>query len=128
MGNRIKIKNGLKNYSLSEISKYKKIIIFRNKNNLVEKSLYHFNNEPLIWFFHNIKTSDNSELKSLINTFTEMDGFWSNLTNYARYFISVMLGTTYIMLKPIIGTFRNPKSAVATLLIIFCAVYILFIT
>ncbi len=41
--------------------------------------------------------------------------FWGNIARYARYFVTVMLGTGYVMLRPIVGAFKNPLSAVFTI-------------
>lgn len=38
--------------------------------------------------------------------------FWGNVARYGRYFITVMLGTGYVMLRPIAGAFKNPLSAI----------------
>ena len=50
--------------------------------------------------------------------------FWGNLARYGRYFITVLLGTAYITVKPIIALLKRPKTAVlvvggAALLYIF---------
>lgn len=36
----------------------------------------------------------------------------SNIARYARYFVTVMLGTGYVMLKPFQGLLKNPITAV----------------
>jgi hypothetical protein len=38
--------------------------------------------------------------------------FWSNVARYGRYFVTVMLGTGYVMLRPLAGAFKNPVSAI----------------
>merc|ERR1711879_627591 len=117
-----------KNKYLETNLKLFKLKRFMNLNSLLETYQYQFNDDSLIRFSQGIQTVNNDELKSLITTLIEMDGFWINLKNYARYFISVMLGTTYIMIKPITKMFRNTKTATLTLLLILCAVYALFTT
>ncbi|KAI8464380.1 MAG: hypothetical protein J3K34DRAFT_440644 [Monoraphidium minutum] len=38
--------------------------------------------------------------------------FWGNIARYGRYFVTVMLGTGYVMVRPIIGLFKNPVTGV----------------
>jgi len=38
----------------------------------------------------------------------EGEEFWGNVAQYGRYFVTVMLGTGYVMVKPVLGLFRNP--------------------
>ncbi len=38
--------------------------------------------------------------------------FWSNIARYGRYFVTVMLGTGYVMLRPLQSLFKNPVTAV----------------
>jgi hypothetical protein len=38
--------------------------------------------------------------------------FFSNVLRYGRYFVTVLLGTGYVMVKPIAGMFKNPFTAV----------------
>lgn len=38
--------------------------------------------------------------------------FWGNVLRYGRYFVTVMLGTGYVMLRPLAGAFKNPVSGV----------------
>merc|ERR1711979_184294 len=48
------------------------------------------------------------------NIFTELSSqneFWSNMTSYAKYFVTVMLGTTYAMVSRFSGSFKKPSSA-----------------
>ena len=42
--------------------------------------------------------------------------FWVNVSRYGRYFITVLSGTAYIGLKPILGLLKRPKTAVAVVL------------
>merc|ERR1712224_728227 len=105
-----------------------KLLKFQFTENPINEFSYYLFDYSLIWSNQNVEASNDSELNSLLNTLTEMDGFLSNLVNYARYFISVMLGTTYIMIKPVNGMFKNPKSAILTVLIIFGAIYALYTT
>ncbi|KAF5838047.1 hypothetical protein DUNSADRAFT_3481 [Dunaliella salina] len=36
----------------------------------------------------------------------------TNIARYGRYFITVMLGTGYVMLRPLAGAFKNPLSSI----------------
>lgn len=41
--------------------------------------------------------------------------FWVNVSRYGRYFITVLLGTAYISVKPILQLLKRPKTAVAVI-------------
>lgn len=43
---------------------------------------------------------------------SENQEFWGNVVRYGRYFVTVMLGTGYVMLRPLQGLFKNPVTAV----------------
>jgi hypothetical protein len=36
----------------------------------------------------------------------------TNIARYGRYFVTVMLGTGYVMLRPLAGAFKNPLSGI----------------
>lgn len=38
--------------------------------------------------------------------------FWSNISRYLKYFVTVMLGTGYVMTRPFQGLLKNPITAV----------------
>lgn len=42
----------------------------------------------------------------------ENEDFWGNVVSYGRYFVSVMLGTAYVMTKPFTEALKRPKTAV----------------
>lgn len=42
--------------------------------------------------------------------------FWVNVSRYGRYFITVLLGTAYITVKPLIQLLKRPKTAIAVIL------------
>ncbi|KIZ07794.1 hypothetical protein MNEG_0152 [Monoraphidium neglectum] len=42
----------------------------------------------------------------------EGEEFWGNVARYGRYFVTVMLGTGYVMVRPLVGLFKNPVSGV----------------
>jgi hypothetical protein len=42
----------------------------------------------------------------------EGEEFWGNVGRYARYFVTVMLGTGYVMARPVIELFKKPVTAV----------------
>jgi hypothetical protein len=50
----------------------------------------------------------------------EGDGpeFLSNVARYGRYFVTVMLGTGYVMLKPLAAAFQRPGSALLALALV----------
>lgn len=48
--------------------------------------------------------------------------FFSNVARYGRYFVTVMLGTGYVMLRPIAGMFKNPVTAVLGIALVVGAV------
>lgn len=41
----------------------------------------------------------------------ENEDFWGNVAQYGRFFISVMLGTGYVMVKPFIQMLKKPVTA-----------------
>lgn len=41
----------------------------------------------------------------------ENEDFWSNMARYSRFFVSVMAGTAYTMLKPFGRLLKNPITA-----------------
>lgn len=42
--------------------------------------------------------------------------FWVNVSRYGRYFITVLLGTAYITVKPLLQLLKRPKTAIAVIL------------
>jgi len=42
-------------------------------------------------------------------------GFWSNVLRYVSYFFSVLLGTAYVALKPLVDLFKRPTTALLAL-------------
>lgn len=42
----------------------------------------------------------------------ENQEFWGNVVRYGRYFVTVMLGTGYVMVRPLLGLFKNPVTGV----------------
>lgn len=50
---------------------------------------------------------------------------WENLVRYTQYFFSVMLGTAYVMLRPVAALFKRPLTAI--LLIAFLVGLALFV-
>lgn len=45
----------------------------------------------------------------------EGEEFWGNVAKYGRYFVTVMLGTGYVMVQPVIAAFKRPVTAVAAI-------------
>merc|ERR1712227_711558 len=63
-----------------------------------------------------------------IDSLSLKEEFCSNLARYSSYFITVMLGTVYIMIRPVFKMFNEPISAFLTLIAIVSIVYISIFT
>jgi hypothetical protein len=48
--------------------------------------------------------------------------FFGNVARYGRYFVTVMLGTGYVILRPIVDMFKNPFSAILAIVLVTGAV------
>lgn len=48
----------------------------------------------------------------------ENQEFWGNVLRYGRYFVTVMLGTGYVIARPVVAMFKNPVSGLLALLLI----------
>merc|ERR1712014_288487 len=46
----------------------------------------------------------------------EPEKMWTSMTRYGRYFISVMLGTLYVMSRPVVNSLRKPVLIIPTIL------------
>lgn len=53
----------------------------------------------------------------------ENQEFWGNVVRYGRYFVTVMLGTGYVMVRPIAGMFKNPVTGLLAIALVGGAVY-----
>jgi hypothetical protein len=53
---------------------------------------------------------------------------WENLVRYAQYFFSVMLGTAYVMLKPIAQLLKNPVTGILTIIGVVGLFYFIKVT
>lgn len=53
----------------------------------------------------------------------ENEDFWGNVARYGRYFVTVMLGTGYVMVKPLLNAFKNPVSGVLAVSAIVALVF-----
>merc|ERR1712187_995391 len=65
------------------------------------------------------------------NIFTELSNqkeFWSNMTSYAKYFVTVMLGTTYVMVNRFSGQFKKPSSSLLFVIGLLVTLYFLVVT
>ena len=49
--------------------------------------------------------------------------FWGNVARYGRYFVTVMLGTGYVMVRPLLGLFKNPLTGALAVVAIGGAAY-----
>lgn len=54
--------------------------------------------------------------------------FWSNVARYARYFFSVLLGTAYVAVKPLLEAFKRPVTAFTAIAAIVGGAILLKIT
>jgi hypothetical protein len=48
----------------------------------------------------------------------EGEEFWGNVARYGRYFVTVMLGTGYVMAQPVIAAFKRPVTAIGAIVAI----------
>lgn len=71
-----------------------------------------------------LQNMDSSSFNSLMDV-AEGQEFWSNMARYGRFFITVMLGTGTVMVRPFAQFFKNPISAV--LFMGFLSAFIYFI-
>jgi hypothetical protein len=58
----------------------------------------------------------------------ESEDFWSNVVRYGRFFITVMLGTGSVMLRPFAGLFKKPVTAIIAIISLVGSVVLLKIT
>lgn len=59
---------------------------------------------------HSIYSADN------IADLAENEDFWGNVLRYVSYFFSVLLGTAYVALKPIVDLLKRPTTAILVIL------------
>jgi hypothetical protein len=45
----------------------------------------------------------------------EGEEFWGNVAKYGRYFVTVMLGTGYVMVQPLVAAFKRPVTAIVAI-------------
>jgi len=55
-----------------------------------------------------------SSIQPMLNI-AEGEEFWGNVAKYGRYFVTVMLGTGYVMVQPVLQAFKRPVTAVAAI-------------
>lgn len=48
----------------------------------------------------------------------EGEEFWGNVAKYGRYFVTVMLGTGYVMVQPVVAAFKRPVTAIVAIVCI----------
>jgi Protein of unknown function (DUF751) len=56
----------------------------------------------------------------------EEPAFWSNVLRYVSYFFSVLLGTAYIAVKPLVEMSKRPTTAV--LVVVGCGLVFFFVS
>uniref|UniRef100_A0A061S0P0 Uncharacterized protein ycf33 n=1 Tax=Tetraselmis sp. GSL018 TaxID=582737 RepID=A0A061S0P0_9CHLO len=64
-------------------------------------------------------------VSSDLQNLAAQEDFWVNLSKYFRFFISLMTGTAYVMLRPFAGMLKRPVTAV--LLVVFVAGLLYFL-
>ena len=72
------------------------------------------------------QTSSDAATAHPIADIAENTDFWANVLRYISYFFSVLLGTAYVAIKPIINLLKRPTTAV--LVIIGGAALYLFVS
>jgi hypothetical protein len=53
---------------------------------------------------------------AVLGELAENEEFWSNVGRYISYFFSVLLGTAYVALKPVLELLKRPTTAVFVVL------------
>lgn len=72
--------------------------------------------------------ADAAQHHQQLYTIAEGEDFWTNVARYARYFVTVLLGTGYVMVKPVLEAFKRPVSAVFALVAIVGGAVLLKVT
>lgn len=54
------------------------------------------------------------------------EDFWANVARYISYFFSVMLGSVYVLLKPVADAFRSPGSAIGAVVGVTAALFAVY--
>jgi len=55
-------------------------------------------------------------INAAISDVAENEEFWGNVLRYISYFFSVLLGTAYVAIKPIIGLLKKPATAILVII------------
>jgi hypothetical protein len=65
-----------------------------------------------------LAVSNNHSIYSANNIadLAENEDFWGNVLRYVSYFFSVLLGTAYVALKPIVELLKRPTTAILVIL------------
>jgi hypothetical protein len=68
----------------------------------------------LTWASEPAAAADGMQQHSIqpIMDIAEGEEFWGNVAKYGRYFVTVMLGTGYVMVQPLIAAFKKPVTAI----------------
>lgn len=61
---------------------------------------------------HAAPGGDHAAVSQLLGDLAENEDFWGNVLRYISYFFSVLLGTAYIAVKPLIELMKKPTTAV----------------
>lgn len=65
---------------------------------------------------------------SLFDLAEDEEGLLSNAVQYARYFITVLLGTGYVMVQPLVAAFKKPVTAIVAIVGIAGGAFVLKLT
>merc|ERR1711998_219070 len=98
------------------------VCLNRPKRTFISAHLQHSN-----FMEFNLKKTLKSNFIEIFH-FAESDDFVSNLVTYARYFISVMVGTTYMMIKPITNLLNDRNTVLLAICGLMGAAYFVYFT
>lgn len=59
---------------------------------------------------------NHQHINAAVSDVAENEEFWGNVLRYISYFFSVLLGTAYVAIKPIIGLLKKPTTAVLVII------------
>ncbi|KAL6780326.1 hypothetical protein ACKKBF_B13565 [Auxenochlorella protothecoides x Auxenochlorella symbiontica] len=64
-------------------------------------------------------------LNMVVGSLADNDAFWPNVLRYISFFFSVLLGTAYVAIQPIIKLLKKPSTAVFTVAALAFALFLL---
>jgi hypothetical protein len=72
----------------------------------------------LCWFASSDPASADPQHHGPLYDLAEDEDFLANVVRYGRYFVTVMLGTGYVMVKPLLNAFKRPVTTVLAIVAI----------